>query len=68
MRVDKELYSGQLNPFWRSDLKDILDEQEDELIRLEEGYNKDSTPKEYLILGGGILVLVIGLLIYKNRK
>jgi hypothetical protein len=68
VRQDKYLYSGQLNPNWRNDLKSILNEQQDEIIGLEKGYSKDSLPKEYLILMGGVVVMVIGILIYKNRK
>jgi len=66
---DKEgIYFGQLDPNWRKNTEKILDEQRDEMIRLENQQREDSLPKEIAIFGGGALVLLTILIIYKYAK
>lgn len=66
---DKEgIYFGQLDPNWRKNTEKILDEQRDEMIRLENEQREDSLPKEIAIFGGGALVLLTILIIYKYAK
>jgi hypothetical protein len=66
---DKDgIYFGQLDPNWRKNTEKILDEQRDEMIRLENQQREDSLPKEIAIFGGGALVLLTILIIYKYAK
>jgi len=66
---DKEgIYFGQLDPNWRKNTEKILDEQRDEMIRLENEQRENSLPKEIAIFGGGALVLLTILIIYKYAK
>ncbi len=66
---DKEgIYFGQLDPNWRKNTEKILDEQRDEMIRLENQQREESLPKEIAIFGGGALVLLTILIIYKYAK
>jgi len=60
-------YFGQLDPNWRRNAQKIIDEQKEEMIRLENEVNSDSLPKEAIYLGSGILVLTLILLIYKYK-
>ena len=66
---DKEgIYFGQLDPNWRRNAQEIIDEQTEALERLEDAQRKKSLPTEILIFGGGALVLLTILVIYKYVK
>ena len=62
------MYFGQLNPNWRSDAQKIIDEQKQEMIDIENAQRSDSLPKEVAIFGGGALILLVGLIIYKYKN
>jgi hypothetical protein len=66
---DKEgIYYGQLDPDWKEKAQKIIDEQMATMKRLEDSQNKKSLPTEILIFGGGALVLLTVLVIYKYVK
>tara|TARA_R110000782_G_scaffold49136_1_gene107071 strand:- start:1821 stop:2111 length:291 start_codon:yes stop_codon:yes gene_type:complete len=71
-RVDGEKevkpYFGQSDPNWRENAQEIIDEQEEEMKRLEDAQRKKSLPTEILIFGGGTLVILTILVIYKYVK
>lgn len=62
------IYFGQLDPNWRENAQKVIDEQRKEMQSIEDAQRKDSLPKEIAILGGGALVLLVGLIIYKYKK
>ena len=62
------MYFGQLNPNWRGDAQKIIDEQKQEMIDIENAQRTDSLPKELAIYGGGALILLVGLIIYKYKN
>lgn len=64
---ENEIYFGQLDPKWRQNAQKIIDEQKAEMLRLEKEANINETPKEYLYLGAGVLILLLGLVIYKYK-
>lgn len=66
---DKEgIYFGQLDPNWRQKAQQVIDEQRDVMVGLEDAQRKKSLPTEILIFGGGALVLLTALVIYKYVK
>lgn len=66
---DKEgIYFGQLDPNWRGNAQKIIDEQREEMESLEDAQRQKSLPTEILIFGGGALVLLTALVIYKYVK
>lgn len=62
-------YFGQLDPNWRKNAQAILDEQREEMERLEDEERAKGLPKEILILGVGTLVVLTFLIVnkYKNK-
>jgi len=66
---DKDgVYFGQLNPNWKRDAQKIIDDQMGAMKKIEDSNNKESLPREILIFGGGALVLITVLVIYKYVK
>lgn len=61
-------YFGQLDPYWRQNAQKIIDEQREEMISIEDAQRTESLPKEIAIFGGGALILLVGLIIYKYKK
>jgi len=66
---DKEgIYFGQLDPNWRKNAQEIIDEQRKTMEDIEDAQREKSLPTEILIFGGGALVLLTALVIYKYVK
>lgn len=63
----EEFYKGQLDPYWKENLKDVLDEQEKIMVDIENTQRAKSLPKELAILGGGIVAILFAIIIF-NRK
>lgn len=63
-----DIYFGQLDPNWKVNAQKIIDEQKDVMKELEDNARRDSLPKEILIFGGGTLLLLTILIIYKYKK
>lgn len=61
-------YFGQLDPNWRQNAQAVLDEQREEMERLEDEARAKGLPKEILILGVGTLVVLTFLIINKYKK
>jgi len=61
-------YFGQLDPNWRQNAQKVLDEQRDEMKRLEDEERAKGLPKEILILGVGTLLVLTFLIVNKYKK
>jgi hypothetical protein len=61
-------YYGQQDPNAMDNLKDVLDDQDDELRSLEKDNLMKSLPKEVLVLGGGALIILVVIIIMKYKK
>lgn len=62
------VYFGQLDPNWRQNAQSVIDEQTDYMKKIEDAQRSKSLPKEIAIFGGGILVVLTILIIYKSKK
>tara|TARA_B110000902_G_scaffold138966_1_gene160590 strand:+ start:77 stop:412 length:336 start_codon:yes stop_codon:yes gene_type:complete len=61
-------YFGQLNPDWRKNAQKVLDEQQGAMKDIEDTDRVTNLPKEILIFGGGTLLILAVLVIYKYKK
>ena len=61
-------YFGQLDPDWKKNAQKILDEQQGNMKNLEDTDRVTNLPKEILIFGGGTLLILAILVIYKYKK
>tara|TARA_B110000977_G_scaffold43781_1_gene59400 strand:- start:11686 stop:11979 length:294 start_codon:yes stop_codon:yes gene_type:complete len=61
-------YFGQLDPNWREKAQELLDEQQQIMREVEDSQRKKSLPKEIMIFGGGIVIVLTILIIYKYKK
>lgn len=68
MMSENEIYFGQLDPKWRENLQKVIDEQSDVMKEIERSERQRSLPREIAIFGGGALVLLTILIIYKYKK
>lgn len=68
MSYKNGIYFGQLDPQWRDNAQKLLDEQSELLRNLENRERRLSLPKEIAIYGGGVLILLTILIIYKYKK
>lgn len=64
----QELYAGQLDPKWRENAQNVLDEQRQVMEDLENDASKKGLPKEILIFGVGTLILLTFLIINKYKS
>jgi len=64
----ENIYFGQLDPNWRDDARSALDEQRDLMIKQEKIARDKSLPKQIAIYGGGALIILTVLIIYKYKK
>ncbi len=62
------LYFGQLDPNWRENAQSVIDEQTDYMKQIEDAQRKKSLPKEIAIFGGGVLIVLSVLIIYKFKN
>lgn len=65
---ENEMYFGQLDPRWKENAQQIIDEQKEIMINAEKNARQNSLPKEILIFGGGTLLILTILIIYKYKK
>lgn len=68
MSYNNGVYFGQLDPKWKENAQSILDEQSELLRSIEDKQRGLSLPKEIGIYGGGVLILLTILIIYKYKK
>ena len=68
MSEDYDLYGGQLRPDWRERLDKDLDKGRDIRRNLEVTNRQENLPKQILIFGGGIVITLTALIIYKYKK
>ena len=66
-KVEKP-YFGQLDPDWRKNAQKVLDEQQGAMKDIEDTDRITNLPKEILIFGGGTLLILAVLVIYKYKK
>jgi hypothetical protein len=67
-RLKEGIYFGQLDPNWRQKAQQVIDEQRDVMVGLEDGQRNKSLPTEILIFGGGAVILLTVLVIYKYKN
>lgn len=60
-------YYGTYNPNKRDYIKKIIDNQQDVIDEVEREKSKEFLPKRTLIFGGGILLVLVVLVIYKYK-
>lgn len=65
---ENEIYFGQLDPKWRENAQKVIDEQTQIMKDIEDAERQKSLPREIAIFGGGALVLLTILIIYKYKK
>lgn len=65
---ENEIYFGQLDPKWRENAQRIIDEQTDIMKDIERSEREKTLPRQIAIFGGGVLVLLTILIIYKYKK
>ena len=65
---NNEIYFGQLDPKWRENAQRIIDEQSAIMKDIERSERQKSLPREIAIFGGGALVLLTILIIYKYKR
>lgn len=68
MSEDYDLYGGQLRPDWRERLNKDLDKGSEIKRNLEATNRQENLPKQILIFGGGIVITLTALIIYKYKK
>lgn len=68
MSKDYDLYGGQLRPDWDERLNKNLDKGRDIRRDLEASNRQENLPKQILIFGGGIVIALTVLIIYKYKK
>lgn len=62
-----DIYFGQLPPNWRDELDEVLDDQKQRMINVEKQSRIKNLPKQALVFGGGILVILTILVIKKYK-
>ena len=62
-----DVYYGQLPPNFREELDEVLDDQKDRMVALEDDSRKKNLPKQALVLGVGVIVILTVLIIKKYR-
>lgn len=67
VRDNDGIYFGQLDPYWKKNLDDALDDQEKRIVDIEDKSRRINLPKQALIFGGGLLVVLTVLIIIKYK-
>lgn len=68
MSKDNDLYGGQLRPDWKERINRDLDTYQSIKRDLEASDRQENLPKQILIFGGGIVITLTVLIIYKYKK
>lgn len=67
VRENDGIYFGQLDPYWKKNLDDVLDQEEKRMIDLEDKSRRINLPKQTLVFGGGLLAILTVLIIIKYK-
>lgn len=68
MSKDNDLYGGQLRPDWEERINKDLDTLQKVKRDIEASNRRENLPKQILIFGGGIVIALTVLIIYKYKK